>query len=82
MSARLLDEFISEECTPYTRGLLEAALEAARAGRGPKRKSFEFNRFEITLDVDAEEVLLQDVLNPAQSGEIRLPLVEFYEALK
>lgn len=76
-----MEEFLSEECTPYVRGLLEAALEAARAGRGPKRKRFEFNRFEVTLDVDGEEVVLEDVLDPAQSGESRLPLPEFCEAL-
>jgi hypothetical protein len=81
MRSRLLEEFLSEECTPYVRGLLEAALEAARAGSGPTRRRFEFNRFEVTLDVAGEEVVLEDVLDPAQSGELKLPLSEFYGAL-
>lgn len=81
MKVRLLEEFLSEECTPYVQGLLEEALEEARAGRGPKRRRFEFNRFEVTLDVDGEEVVLEDVLDPGQSGEGSLPLHEFFEAL-
>jgi len=81
MSSRLLEEFLLEECTPYVRRLLQIALEEARAGSGPLRKRFEFNRFEVMLDVAGEVIVLEDVLDPAESGEDRVPLVEFFASL-
>ncbi len=82
MGATLLEQFMTEECTPYVRSLLQAGIEAARAGTAPQRKSFEFNRFEVTLDVKGAVVVLADVLDPNESGVQRLALGEFFAVLE
>jgi hypothetical protein len=81
IGATLFDEFLTEECTPYVRDLLRAALEAATSGTGPTRTRFEFNRFELELDVDQGVVLLDDVLDAGTSGSQRIPMKIFSEAL-
>lgn len=81
MNATLLEQFLIEECTPYVRELVRGALEAGRAGRGPLRKRFEFNRFEVTFDLDEGVVLIEDVLNPSDAGAQRVPMEEFSAAL-
>jgi hypothetical protein len=43
MNVTLLEQFLMEECTPYVRDLVRGALEAGRAGNGPRRKRFEFS---------------------------------------
>ncbi len=82
MSATLLEQFMTEECTPYVRSLLQAAIESVIAGAAPPRKRFEFNRFEVTLDVKGGVIILEDVLDPAESGVQRLPMREFFTVLE
>jgi hypothetical protein len=77
MSATLLEQFLSEECTPYVRDLIKEALNAT----APPRKRFEFNRFEVTIDREAGTVSIDDVLDATSAGELQLPLAEFAAAL-
>lgn len=81
MSLTLMEQFIKEECTPYVRGLVLAALEAGGDGSGPSKKHFEFNRFEITLDLEEGVVLIEDVLDASDVGAQRVPIGEFSAAL-
>lgn len=81
MKATLLEQFLAEECTSYVRDLVRTGVEEARSSAGPRRKRFEFNRFEITLDIDKDEVLIEDVLDATTAGAQRIPLVEFSSAL-
>lgn len=81
MNVPLLDQFLAEECTPSVRYLVRAGLEAAESGRGPRRHRFEFNRFEVTFDLDEGEVLLEDVLDVREAGAQRVPIAEFSTAL-
>ena len=81
MSATLLQRFLTEECTPHVRDLLRTALEAAKAGAGPRKKRFEFNVFDVTFDLDEGEVLIEDDLNATQAGAQRIPMEEFSAAL-
>lgn len=81
MQVTLLNQFIVEECTPEVRDLLRNALEAGLSGTGPRRKHFEFNRFEITFDVDQGEVLIEDVLDVTEGGAQYVSLVDFSAAL-
>ena len=81
MKPTLLEQFLTEEGTPYVRGLVRAALDAGNAGTAPARNRFEFHRFEVTLDVEDGVVLIDDILNPSDSGVQRIPLQEFSAAL-
>jgi hypothetical protein len=75
MPLSLLDQFIQEECTLHVRQLLEEAL-----GRPTTVQThFEFNRFEVTI---AQDVLIEDVLDSAPSGEQRVSRDELASALR
>jgi len=81
MSATLLQMFLTEECTPYVRDLVCGALEAGRSGSGPRSRRFEFNRFEISFDLDEGTAVIEDVLDATEAGVERVPIVEFSAAL-
>lgn len=81
MNATLLDQFLTEECTPYVRDLVRSGLDAGRSGAGPRRKRFEFNQFEVTFDLDEGDVLIEDVLDTTEAGSQRIPIAEFSAAL-
>lgn len=74
----LLEQFITQECTAYVRRLLEGAIPDSAA----PRPHFEFNRFEITIERDANIVVLEDVLDATEAGVRHVPLAEFMAALK
>ncbi len=81
MDDNLWEKFLAEECTPDVRTLVHGALQAGMAGRGPRTKRFEFNRFEVTFDLDEGVVLIEDVLDPTNTGAQRIPIKEFVAAL-
>ncbi len=74
----LLEQFITQECTAYVRRLLEDAI----ADSATPRPHFEFNRFEITIERQANIVVLEDVLDATEAGVRRVPLSEFTDALR
>lgn len=73
----LLEEFITQECTTYVRRLIEGAI----ADSGTLRPHFEFNRFEVTIEREANIIVLEDVLDAAETGVQHVPLAEFTAAL-
>jgi hypothetical protein len=81
MNKTLLEQFLAEECTPEVRDLLRTELERAKSGAGPRRKRFEFNRFEVAFDIDNGDVLIEDILDVAEAGTQRIPLAEFSAAV-
>ena len=72
MSASLLDQFLREECTEHVRRLLvdSFAIDA------PTRTRLEFNRFEVTIDRNAEIAIIEDVLDASDAGSERIPLAQ------
>lgn len=82
MTSTLLDQFLAEECTREIRGLIQTGLEDGIRGTGPRKRRFEFNRFELMLDFDSGEVLLEDVLDAGDSGAQRIPIAEFTAAIE
>lgn len=81
MNATLLDQFLAEECTSHVRDLVMGGLEAGKSGVGPRRKRFEFNRFEVLFDLDEGEVVIEDVLDATEAGVQRIPIAVFSAAL-
>jgi ethanolamine utilization protein EutQ (cupin superfamily) len=77
----LLEQFLAQECTVFVRDLVSAALEAGRAGTGPRRRCLEFNRFEITIDLDEDSVVIEDVLDVTKAGRQCVPLPAFSDAI-
>jgi hypothetical protein len=75
--SNLLEQFISQECTAYVRHLLEDAI----SDPATPRPHFEFNRFEITIEREANIVVLEDVLDATEEGVMHVPLAEFMVAL-
>lgn len=73
----LLEQFISQECTPYVRRLLEEAI----AGGTTLRPHFEFNRFEITIERAESSVVIEDVLDATKAGVQRIALADFMSSL-
>jgi hypothetical protein len=81
MSRTLLEQFLAEECTPYVRDLARSGLEVGRSGTGPRKRRFELNRFEITVDLDEDDVLIEDVLDASNAGAQRVSTAELSAAL-
>jgi len=81
MNSELLREFLQWECTPYVSKLLRSAVDAARASSGPPIKRFEFNRFEVTLNLEGDTVVLEDVQDPSELGMQTVSIEEFLAAL-
>lgn len=77
----LLEHFLREEATSYVRGLIVDAVHEHDKRSTEAQKKFEFNRFEVTLDFIGDIALIEDVLDPASSGEVRLQLGEFISCL-
>jgi len=73
----LLEQFLKEEANSHVRGLLLGAVGAHKANPDAALQKFEFNRFEITLDFLGDMALIEDVLGPTPSGEVRFELGEF-----
>jgi hypothetical protein len=57
----LLDQFVAEECTPHVVGMLRLA---ARGGAGTRYLTF--NRFNVRLNLDSGEVVIEDELDPTR----------------
>jgi hypothetical protein len=73
----LLDQFLSQECTPHVQRLLGEAI----ADMTTSNSRFEFNRFEVTIERETGTVLLEDVLDASEAGTERVPLAAFTQAL-
>jgi hypothetical protein len=76
--ADLLEQFVTQECTAYVRRLIEDTI----ANSSRPRPHFEFNRFEITIERQANIVVLKDVLDATDTGVRHVPLAEFTDALR
>lgn len=77
----LLQQFIEEEATPHVRRLIVNAVHEHEGRPQETQRRFEFNRFEVTLDFDGGVATIEDVLDSASSGEVRLQLGEFIQCL-
>jgi pterin-4a-carbinolamine dehydratase len=77
----LLEQFLREEASSHVRDLILDAVQEHEQRSNQVRKKFEFNRFEVTLDFVSDVALIEDVLDPAPSGEVRLQLGEFIRCL-
>lgn len=73
----LLEQFLKEEANPHVRRVILGAVQEHEMRPNEAQRKFEFNRFEVTLDFIGDVALIEDVLDPASSGEVRLRIGEF-----
>jgi hypothetical protein len=76
----LLEQFLSEECTPYVRQMILAAVETRRTQM--RTLDFEFNRFNLKLDFDAEQATVSDETDVSEAGLLEVPLSLFLTAIR
>jgi hypothetical protein len=78
MERSLLDQFLTEECTPAVASWLNNAL----ANDALAQQHFEFNRFEITIQLADSVVIIADVLDATDTGTQHVPLEQFASSLR
>ena len=76
-----LSSLLGEDGVPYVRDRVGSAIADGRAGTGPRRCALQFNRFEVTVDLDEETVLVQNVLDTTDAGEQRVSIAAFLAAV-
>ncbi len=82
MHQTLIDRFLAEEANdPNVRRLLFDALRQLGARIPPLTRTLNFNIYEVTIDVEAGEVLLQDVLDSGPESVAKIALGGFRKAL-
>ncbi|MBK7878617.1 MAG: hypothetical protein IPJ77_23410 [Planctomycetes bacterium] len=72
-----LEQFLSQDCTPFLRNEIESKLA------DPKRVYLELfsNRFNLVFDKESGTAVIDDDLDTSPAGRQVLPLKEFLEAL-
>lgn len=80
MDEDLLGQFFDEECNAYVRDLILGWIAETRSRAVAGKKTFEFNRFEVCVDLEHDRVVVEDVLEAASSAET--PVGKFEVRLK
>lgn len=78
---QLLDAFISQDCDAAVRQKLLEALEHRVETSFGRVREFTFNRFNIILDFENEQVIIEDDLDTSDSGACSIRLADFYKAV-
>lgn len=79
MNSALLNEFLTEDADPQIRRKL---VDAIREPKNPSTLKFTFNRFNVVLDFEAKQVVIEDDLTVGPDGEFKLGFEEFVSALQ
>ena len=77
----LLKEFLAEECDAAVREKLIAEITQHGAARANVVREFAFNRFNIRIDFEGEEVRIEDDLDTREQGSCSISLAEFAATL-
>ncbi|MEM9292276.1 MAG: hypothetical protein AAGD01_11395 [Acidobacteriota bacterium] len=78
MSNEVLAGFFRWEYNSYIHDLLSASLRSARSGEGPVIKEVNANRYDVIMDFERDEVLIQDIITPSSEGSVRVRIDEFF----
>jgi hypothetical protein len=74
MSDELFELFLREDCDKHAQSVLLSMIDANSDAKGTEK--FTFNRFNVLLDFEHKEAVIDDELNPSD-GECRIPLEIF-----
>ncbi len=74
MSQDLVRLFLEEDCDQHAQSVLLSSIRKMPRPGGVE--DFTFNRFNVRLDFDADQAIIDDDLNP-DYGEARLSLDDF-----
>lgn len=82
MEQNLLEVYLaSEDCTENIRRMLMEEIENMKAADFGIIREYEFNRFNLRMDSEKNEALIEDDLMMEEPDQIVIDLDEFYEAL-
>ncbi len=82
MQQTLMERFLADEANdPNVRRLLFDGLRQLEARIPPLTRRLNFNIYEVTIDVETGEVLLQDVLDSGPESVSTIALDVFRKAL-
>ena len=70
MNSPLLENCLREEATEHLRQLLLRHLSECKAGPATGKRTLEFNRLNVTIDVDRKQVTLEDDFDVGPSGHV------------
>jgi hypothetical protein len=76
----LVDQFLREECTPHVRGLVCQAIKGTDSQQ--HRARFEFNRFNLSLDLDSRMAVLEDVTDATSAGSVEISFADLVAVLR
>ena len=75
----LLEKFIRYEVDNHIRELI---LSAATSQEGPVIHTFEFNSFDLTLNIETGSATIRDMLDATATGVAEVPLAELVAAVQ
>ncbi|CAH9067659.1 hypothetical protein PSECIP111854_04166 [Pseudoalteromonas sp. CIP111854] len=82
MKNHLLEVFINEECDDHTRNLLISEIENLKESGICEKRTFEFNIFNIEIDLVGKKVHIDDDIDLSDGGSTIVTLEAFYNALQ
>jgi hypothetical protein len=82
MNTELLNTFLSEDGDAYARRELLDAISQQRTTGTPLARKYTFNRFNLILDFETNQALLEDDLTVGPEGEYKIDLAKFERALQ
>lgn len=77
MNNALFEVFLTEDCDAHVRHRLGEAVRQQGETCGKVCQKFTFNRFNVTLDFQAQLVTLEDDLNIDADGKCHISMAEF-----
>lgn len=81
MASHLLQEFLSQDCDAAIKQKLLDEIAEHGAARVDVVREYTFNRFNVHLDFQKQEAVIDDELDVSADGSCRLSLDEFAAAL-
>lgn len=78
----LLQQFLREECSPEFCEFLLKEIAALESSPRSSCREFNFNRFDLKVDVANGVALLEDDLDPSDEGRYAVQLADFVSALR
>jgi hypothetical protein len=77
----IIKQFFANEVTDFVVEIILDVINNQRKDSSKIRREFEFNRYNVTLNFAENNVLLEDILDPAESGETYILLEDFMHFL-
>lgn len=82
MRTSLLNDFMEQECDDVVRSMLISDIEKIALENVTQFKEYNFNRFNVYLNVVEKQVRIEDELDVEETGVFTIGLADFLKLLK